>query len=314
MKGENMNTTFIINGGAGRVISAIPALEKYARLNPQDDFKVLIHGWELLFWSHPLLQDRSFSIGQKGAFDLFIKNNRTVCPEPYYNHGYYNQKLSLAEAFDEEINQTNDHSDLLPAHLYVSNLERDTVRRLIKEKKEEMKKNKMIVIQPYGSGIGIMNGRPYDSSHRSLDADDYLKLIKKINKDVLIVYFGPREFRHPGDNISVDLQMMNPDLRMYLAFISECDYFVGCDSVGQHMARAMNKRGMVVMGSTSEVNVSYPEYFKIYRNGMKPVYSPIRLTGTDCEFADRMNDGIMKFTDKQIEEMAKIINFEVYKE
>jgi len=56
------NTTFIITGGAGRVIAAVPALEKFARLNPDDDFKVLVYGWESLFWSHPLLQDRTFSI------------------------------------------------------------------------------------------------------------------------------------------------------------------------------------------------------------------------------------------------------------
>jgi len=308
-----MNTTFIINGGAGRVISAIPALEKYAKLNPEDDFKVLIHGWELLFWSHPLLQNRSFSIGQKGAFDLFIKNSRVVCPEPYYIHGYYNQKLSMAEAFDEEINKTNDHSDLKPPKLYISNLEKETVRRMIAEKKVELNKKKVVVVQPYGSGIAVANGRPHDSSHRSLDVDDYLKLVQKINKDVLVVYFGPSGFRHPGDKVSLDLNAVNADLRMYLAFISECDYFVGCDSVGQHMARAMNKRGIVIMGSTDEINVSYPDYFKIYRNGMQPVYSPIRLTGTDCEFADRMNDGIMKFTDKHIDEIAKIVNFEVYK-
>ena len=36
-----MNKTFIINGGAGRVISAIPALEKFHRKNPENDFKVL---------------------------------------------------------------------------------------------------------------------------------------------------------------------------------------------------------------------------------------------------------------------------------
>lgn len=308
-----MHTTFIINGGAGRVISAIPALEKYARLHPEDDFRVLIHGWELLFWSHPLLQDRSFSIGQKGTFEMFIKDRRVVCPEPYYIHGYYNQKLSMAQAFDEEINGTTDHSDLEPPHLYISNLERSTVRRLIKEKQSEMHKRRLLVIQPYGSGIGMANGRPYDSSQRSFDADDYLSLIQKVNKDVLIVYFGQPELRHPGDKISVDLQPMNPDLRMYLSFIAECDYFVGCDSVGQHMARAMNRRGMVVMGSTDETNVSYPEYFRIIRNGMKPVYSPIRLTGTDCEFADRMNDGIMKFSDKQIDQMAKTINLEIFK-
>ena len=50
------NTTFVISGGAGRVVTAIPALEKYHRQNPDDDFKVLVHGWIDLFWSHPLLQ------------------------------------------------------------------------------------------------------------------------------------------------------------------------------------------------------------------------------------------------------------------
>ena len=308
-----MNTTFIINGGAGRVISAIPALEKYAKLNPDDDFKVLIHGWELLFWSHPILQHRSFSIGQKGAFELFIRNSKVVCPEPYYIHGYYNQKLSLAEAFDEEINKTTDHSDLESPHLYISNLERDTVKRIIQEKLHEMNKKRLVVVQPYGSGIGIMNGRPYDTSHRSMDPDDYLTIIQKFNKDILVVYFGLRELRHPGDKTSLNMESMDPDLRMYLSFIAECDYFVGCDSVGQHMARAMNKPGLVLMGSTDETNVSYPKHFKIYRNGQKPIYSPIRLTGTDCEFADRMNDGIMKFSTSQINEIANIVNFEVFK-
>ena len=37
-----MNTTFVLNGGAGRVIASIPALEKFHRLNPQDDFKILV--------------------------------------------------------------------------------------------------------------------------------------------------------------------------------------------------------------------------------------------------------------------------------
>ena len=40
-----MNTTFLLSGGAGRIIAAIPALEKYHRLNPDDDFRVVIYGW-----------------------------------------------------------------------------------------------------------------------------------------------------------------------------------------------------------------------------------------------------------------------------
>ena len=310
-----MNTTFIINGGAGRVIAAIPALEKYARLNPNDDFSVLVYGWESLFWSHPLLQNRTFSIGQKGIFDQLIKHNRVVCPEPYYVNGYYNQTLSLAQAFDFEINKTENHTDLQAPALYLSTSERNTVRKLVADKKQEVGKSKAIVIQPYGSGIGIVNNRPFDASHRSMDVDAYLTLVKeltRINNDLVIFYFGDAQFKHPGDDISVTLPP-NADLRMYLALIEQCDYFVGCDSVGQHMARSLNKEGLVLMGSTHEVNVSYPDYFKFYRTpGRTPAYSPIRVSGIDCEFADRSNDGIMNFDHTQVCEIAGLINMRLY--
>ena len=78
-----MNTTFVINGGAGRVIAAIPALEKFARLNPENDFKVLIYGWESLYWNHPVLQKRTFGAVGKGTFEMFIKDNELIVPEPY---------------------------------------------------------------------------------------------------------------------------------------------------------------------------------------------------------------------------------------
>lgn len=305
-----MNTTIIINGGAGRVISAVPALEKYARLNPEDDFRVLVHGWENLFWSHPLLQNRTFSIGQKGIFEQFIKNNRVICPEPYYVYGYYNQKLSLAEAFDQEINKTEDHNDLTPPKLYLSLVEQSSAALMIKQKFQELKKSKIMVIQPFGSGMQLINNRPYDISQRSLDVDDYLKMCQRLagmNKDLLIIYFGPSEFRHPGDSTTIHIEQ--GDLRMYMALINHCHYFLGCDSVGQHMARAFNKKGMVIMGATDEKNVTYPNHFKIWRDKTKtPVYSPIRLSGIDCDFADRMNDGIMKLTDDQIINITNMIN------
>jgi ADP-heptose:LPS heptosyltransferase len=310
-----MNTTIIINGGAGRVIAAIPALEKFQRLNPSDDFRVLVYGWESLYWSHPELQARTFSIAQKGAFQQFIRNNRVICPEPYYVHGYYNQKLSLAEAFDAEINHTTDHADLTSPRLFISTLEKNTIERIVREKKQKRNKSRVMVIQPYGSGMGIQNNRPFDSSQRSLDVDDYLKLVtelEKNNSDLLIFYFGNREFKHPGDLVSEYLDDVNTDLRFYLALIDQADLFVGCDSVGQHMARALNKPGIVMMGATDEVNVSYPDYFDIFRNGKTPEYSPIRLSGTDCEFADRQNDGVMKFSEQQLADLAQLINRRLY--
>jgi len=36
-----MNKTFIINRGAGKVITAIPALEKYHKLNSNNDYRII---------------------------------------------------------------------------------------------------------------------------------------------------------------------------------------------------------------------------------------------------------------------------------
>lgn len=304
-----LHTTFIINGGAGRVICAIPALEKFSRLNPTNDFKVVIHGWDSAYWSHPLLQNRTVGVHQKGVFESYIKNNRVVVPEPYFVHGYYNQQLSIAEAFDEEINHTSEHSDLTKPTLYLSSFERTSIRRIITELKLQHNKSKVVVFQPYGSSMNLATGFPYDTSHRSLDVEAYLYIAKKIPKDWLVIYFGPPELRHVNDNISPDLQTYSPDLRMFISLIHECDYFIGCDSVGQHIAYAFNKPGSIFMGSTLERNVTYPQHFKIFRkSGHVPVYNPIRFGGIDSEFTDRLNDGIMEFSTRELDKCCESIN------
>ena len=301
-----MNTTFLLSGGAGRLITAIPALEKFARLNPNDDFKVLIFGWECLYWNHPLLQKKSFSADNKGIFDYIIKNNQIKSPEPYHINDYYNQKISLVEAFDREINNTSNHTDLTKPNLYLDSNEINAANIMIQSAKKEKQKNKFVVFQPYGSGISLKNNRPHDSSSRSLDVDDALNLGYLLSQDAVVLYFGPNEFIHPADNFMLNGKNINADLRFYMSMIALCDYFVGVDSVGQHMARSFNKPGLVIMGSTFEKNVSYPEYFKFYRNEINPTYSPIRISGIDCNFADRANDGVMRFTKEQIEEMYTI--------
>ncbi len=153
----------------------------------------------------------------------------------------------------------------------------------------------------------MVNNRPLDSSGRSLDVDDALQLGHLLSQDSVVLYFGPNEFIHPGDNFMLNAKNIpNADLRFYMAMISQCDAFVGVDSVGQHIARAFDKKGLVIMGSTFEKNVSYPEHFKIYRNGVQPTYNPIRIGGIDCELADRANDRIMTFNEKHIREIYSI--------
>lgn len=309
-----MHKTFIISGGAGRVITAIPALEKFAKLNSHNDFRVIVHGWQDLYWSHPVLQSRTVGIHQKNLFQDIVVNRQLVCPEPYYLHDYYNQKISLTQAFDREINQTENHSDLSKPKLYLSSFEKASINRIIDELKQKYQKNKLVVFQPYGSGMQLLHGQPFDNSHRSLKPDHYLRIAQYLNsKDCLIVFFGPAELRHPNDTFCADLSQFNPDLRMFAALISQCDYFVGCDSVGQHMAHAFGKPGSVFMGSTFEINVSYAKHFRFFRRvDRQPVYNPIRLGGVDSDFADRLNDGIMDFDDDFVDRCKETILRDIY--
>lgn len=303
-----MKKTFVINGGAGRVISAVPALEKYARLNPTEDFNVVVHGWESLYWSHPLLQNRTYGIHNKGIFEQVFKDTDTVSPEPYFLHGYYNQKLSMAEAFDQQINETIEHDDLEKPNLYISSLESNTAKRIIMEAREAKKKSYSVVVQPYGSTMQIINNRPYDKSQRSMDVDQYLELVKNLSEYAVVYFFGPPDMRHPMDTYSEDLSGYNPDLRMFMSLIAESDYFVGCDSVGQHMARAFDKNGSILMGSTFEENVSYSNHFNVFRKkGQKPFYNPIRFGGVDSDLIDRLNDNIMLLPPEELKEFIGFI-------
>jgi len=304
-----MNTTFMISGGAGRVICAIPALEKYAINNPDDDFKVIVHGWEFLLWGNPILQNRTFGMGHKGMFDQLIKQNKLVVPEPYHRWSYYNQKKSMIECFDEEINGTDTHNDLQPPRLFTKKSERNFISSIFTKAKLEKSKNKVIVFQPYGSTMSVVGGRAVDPSSRSLDVDHAMNIAQELSKHAVVVYFGDEQFISPKDHFMMNLHPMKPDLRMFMTAIQMSDYFIGCDSAGQHIARAFDKPGTVVMGSTFEKNVSYPDHFKFFRSNIQPVYNPIRIGGIDCDLSDIINESIMDFSRDDIDTLCKqVIN------
>lgn len=303
-----MNTTFIISGGAGRVVSSIPALEKYHRLNPHDDFKVLVHGWHQLFWSHPVLQNKTYEANQKGTFELHIKENKAVFPEPYHSYNFYNQKKNLIETFDEIINQTEDHSDLSKKpNLYTSEFEFKQTQQIFNEIRNQNDNKKIIIFQPFGSGCKLVNGYPFDNTFRSLSPIHYVKISNALKDKAVIIYASAKELK-PNDDQNIDISQWNPYFRVLPGFIQQSDYFIGCDSVGQHVARAFDKPGTVIMGATNDINFSYPGHFKVVRKDDRtPLYNPWRLSDGDVEFIDRMNEGITDFTDQEVDELIDLI-------
>ena len=300
-------TVFHIDGGAGRVIAAIPALLKYHKNNPQDDFKILVHGWDTLLWGIPELQERVFNPDNKGTFENIVYGcKRIIAPEPYREPAYFKQEISLAEAFDVCINETTDHKDLTAPVLVLNKMEEKFAANVIEDVRNQQKKEITVVIQPYGRGAKVERGHIIDEASRSLDTASYILLCKKLATKYNLIYFGEKDFAVNEDTYTVKVQA---DLRGWAAIIESSDYFIGCDSVGQHMARAFNKPGTVIFGSTFPINTSYPDHFQILeKQGIKK-YSPIRIANIDCHLADRYNDRLMDFTEEEIHEMfLKIVS------
>lgn len=296
-----MKTVFYIDGGAGRVITAIPALLKYARLNPDSDWAVLIPAWDYMYWGIPELQDRTYGIDTKGVFENVVKTaDRLVTPEPYRVPAYFRQEVSLAEAFDMEINNTTDHSDLGVPVLKLNKAEQAVAKNTLSDLKAIQKRQKTIVFQPFGRGAKVERDEIVDEESRSLDPKSYLYLVKKLAQRYNMVFFGEPAFQMKADTFAANYTC---DLRQWAALIAEADYFIGVDSVGQHMARAMGKPGTVIIGSTFAKNTTYTNYFNIIEKTGAKKYSPIRITGLDSMLANRVNEDSMKFSEKELNDI-----------
>lgn len=302
-----MKKLFYLDGGAGRVLCGIPAFLKYARLHPNEDWAILIPAWDFLYWGIPELQDRTYGIDTKGLFDNVVKNaTEIVTIEPYRIPNYFNQKISLAEAIDEQINNTTDHSDLSLPTMVLSDGEKAFAKNALSDIKKAQKKQKTIIFQPFGRGAKIEKEKQdvTDDDSRSLSSKDYIYLTKKLAQRYNIIFFGEQDYHLKDDIYSAKYQ---GDLRVWAALVNQSDYFVGCDSLGQHMARGFNVPGTVIFGSTFPINTSYPDFFNIYEKKSFKKYSPIRITGLDTMLANRLNEGTMNFTEQELDSICASI-------
>ena len=308
------NSAFFINGGAGRVICSIPALEKYHQENPEDDFIIVCEGGSDFYKGHPVLHAKAYDVFHKNLFQDKLINMTLKSPEPYRTWEYYNQKASIAQAYDIEINNKGIR-DLPKPTIKYSKEETVAMQHLIKEIKEKTKKDKVVVFQPFGRGLHNHEGLLVDPSGRSFDSNDVISIITKLTKKYAVIYMSEIgiDFSKHGVTEPVAIPQ-GISLRQWGSLINLSDYFLGCDSVGQHLAYASETPSTVVMGSTFKENVSYPncKYFDILDMGEGArVYSPIRVTVD--EWADRTNEGVMDMNDKIIEVIIKSVEKNISK-
>lgn len=296
------STAFFINGGTGRVITSIPAFELFEKENPDDDFIIVCEAGTDFYKGHPTLGKRAYDVWHKNLFDQYIKDRNCVTPEPYRVWEYYNQQCSIAQAFDIDINNAGIRELQAPT-IYLNKAEALQGRNVVNEVRGVTGFNKVIVLQPFGRTIENIDNNLIDTTSRSFQVDNMLELINTLKKEyaVMVMSEVPLGLQDEEGDPHPVAQPNIPDIRVWAGVIQEADHFLGCDSVGQHMAKALGTTATVVTGSTYPINTSYindPSVDIVDSGEGKRVYSPIRITLE--EEPDRFNDRAMDMSKEQI--------------
>jgi len=290
---------FFVNGGAGRMITSVPAFEKYEQESEDKDFIIVCEGGTDVFKGHPTLDSRTYDVWHKGLFKDFLKNREIVTTEPYRIWEYYNQQCSIAQAFDIQINNKGIR-ELPKPTLRLSKDELLNGRQVVTQVKEKLKKDKLVVLQPFGRGIEYIDETLVDRTARSFELKDVKQIIKKLQENGYAVILMS-EFKIDLVDAKLKDEVAMPEnvsFRVWAAIVKYADHFLGCDSLGQHLSYIMETPSTVVTGSTYPINVSYPDckYFDILDMGeVSREYSPIRILPD--ERVDRLNENIMSMND-----------------
>lgn len=304
------STAFFINGGAGRVICSIPAFELYEKENPDDDFIIVCEGGMDFYKGHPSLHKRAFDVWHKGLFEDYIKDRICASPEPYRIWEYYNQKCSLAQAFDIAISNKGLRDVSLPK-IYHNKHEIVEAHNVIQEVKNATGLDKVLVVQPFGRTAENRPDFVIDGTSRSFTLNDTIRIVNELKKEYAIILMSEFSVAFEDEGVQSKYPVaipQIPNLRIWSGIIEIADHFLGCDSLGQHIAKAVDTSATVVIGSTYPINISYPGHkdFDIIDVGEgKRTYSPIRLTAEEEQ--DRLNDEVMELSEQDIKKILESV-------
>lgn len=300
-----MKKAFFINGGIGRVLCAIPALEHYV-LHTDPETIIVAESWIELFLNSPALKNNVFPINHKDLFRDKLLDKEIISPEPYRLNAYFNQKANLIQAFDMIINDLKEIPETKPLKTSLGKADQVFGYNMLAQARNNLQRDKIIVFQPFGSTARQDGNFIIDESGRSFELKDIYRLLEELGK-----YYGIILLSHIKLEKDKPLPVLIPEnisILQWLGIINASDYFLGCDSAGQHFAHALNKPATVVIGSTYPENISYPsnKQFTIIDNGKENrQYSPIRITVDP--FIDRANEDLMILSEKNFEKIIKSI-------
>lgn len=300
-----MKKAFFINGGVGRVLCAIPALE-WHKENIDPTVVVVAESWMEIFFASSTLRDNVYPVGHKGLFEDKLLDREIISPEPYRLNSYFNQKCDLIQAFDILINDLSEIPKPKPLKLEISRTDQAYGYNLIQQVKAQTGKDKVVVFQPLGSGAEMNGNFLLDNSGRSFELKDIVNITKELTKKYAVIMMTNVDI--PAKENMGAIVPSGTNLLEWMGVINAADYFLGCDSMGQHYANALGKPATVVIGATFPENISYPDNkdFTLIDNG-KDVRKFIPMRITHDFTGERVNEDAMVLTEDTVNNIIKSV-------
>lgn len=300
-----MKKAFFINGGAGRVLCSIPALESYKQ-HVDPDVVIVAESAGEVFLSSPIIRNNVYTPTHKNLLEEKLFDREIISPEPYRLNAFFNQKCNLIQAFDIIINELSDIPETTPLNLHIAKVDHLYGYNTVQQAKQATNKQKVVVFQPFGQSATSQENLLIDSSGRSFELDDMFDVCDKLSQEYAVILMTTIPVKREKP-LGVFLPN-HTNLLQWMSIINSADYFLGCDSVGQHISHALDIPTTVVLGSTFPENVSYPENanFSVIDLGKETrKYMPLRIT--QDYVVERVNEDLMKFHDDTLTRIHKNI-------
>lgn len=268
-----------LDGGIGRVLTAEPAI----RLLSKEHRVTVLTNWPEIFLGNPDIY-KLYRLDREYLFDDVIKHGEFVCPEPYHDFSYYNQRHHLIESFNFLLNGVVSKDR---PKLYFHCNETAEAKKIVDEARS---RGKVVALQAFGSSV---NQDLVDHSYRSLPKKAVEYIISNL-KSQGYVFIN-------CSSIAVDdpsILNLNTSTRLLMAVASMCDRVITIDSLLAHVGYAFDIKGLQFLGGTYAENVGYiGQYVTVTREGYPKSYNPNRFSG----FVE-LNKGAMDFTEKELDD------------
>jgi len=286
-----------LTGGMGRCVSATGIIKEMKEKNPDVEINI-VTGYPEIFLNNPNI-NKVYSINHEYLFEDHINGHEYKEPEPYKLQGYINGDLHLVNGFAVEL---LGEDKFVKPEIHLNENELDEAEKFVKSVEKPV-----ILFQPFGSlggktrdGVKILN----DPSFRSLPIEFAKELYTKLSKKYQVVLIKAPDQAGLKDWITLP----NMPMRKIASLVPFVHGIVCVDSSLQHICSALNKKAIVLWGSTNKNQLGYDIHTNLGTNDHIIQYNPVRVPGNDFDVEKRyknvwnyLNDSIINKIEDELD-------------